>query len=483
MNLRPYQEDIINDIRKNIKFNSICIQSPCGSGKSVIQGMIAANASNKKNRVLFLVHRKELCQQIEDTFKMCDVNFHYCSVSMVQTVTRKIDNEPEPRIIMTDENHHCLAESYLRIYDKFPNAIKLGFTATPIRLGGKGLGAIYNILIKGPKIDWLIENNFLAPFKLFSKKLIDTSNLHIQNGDYKTSEVNEIMEKTVIYGETIKNYTELANGKKTIVYCASIAASIETVKEFNNNGFAAYHLDGKTPKKERQQVVQDFRDNKIQILSNVDLFGEGFDIPDCECVILLRPTKSLSLYIQQSMRSMRYKPGKEAIIIDHVGNCFEHGLPNYEHPWTLEDWPKRKKGEKEEKIKTCPECFAVIEPGLRQCPYCGFEFEINGKAVVVADMLLEEVTQEAILAKKPYSYYMRIHTLEELIIFANAKKYKPGWLFHKLEERREILKMKFDDFVKIQKTNNYKFGWVLHKCEEYGVKIPEEYDNMRRYIS
>lgn len=273
--LREYQEEIINDIRRNIKFNSICIQSPCGSGKSIIQGMIASNASHKQNRVLFLVHRKELCKQIEDTFRMCGVNFHYCSVSMVQTVTRRLEHEPEPTIIMTDENHHCMAQSYLRIYEKFPNSIKLGFTATPIRLGGKGLGAIYNILIKGPKIDWLIENNFLAPFKLFSKKLINTENLHIQNGDYKSSEVNEIMEKNIIYGETIKNYTELANGKKTIVYCASIAASIETVKEFNKNGFNAYHLDSKTPKLEREKVVQDFRNNKIQILSNVDLFSEG----------------------------------------------------------------------------------------------------------------------------------------------------------------------------------------------------------------
>jgi superfamily II DNA or RNA helicase len=483
VNLRPYQENIIQEIRKNIKHNSICIQSPCGSGKSVIQGMIAAAAAAKKNRVLFLVHRRELCQQIENTFRLCNVDFHYCNISMVQMVTRRLENEPEPQIIMTDENHHCLAESYIRIYDQFPNALKLGFTATPIRLGGKGLGAIYNILLKGPKIDWLIENNFLSPFKLFSNNLVDTSNLHIQNGDYKTSEVNEIMEKTVIYGETIKNYTELANGKKTIVYCASIAASKSTVEEFNNNGFTAYHLDGKTPKDERQQVVQDFRDNKIQILSNVDLFGEGFDIPDCECVILLRPTKSLGLYIQQSMRSMRYKPSKEAIIIDHVGNCFEHGLPNYEHPWSLEDWPKRKKAEEEEKIKQCPECFAVIEPNIKICPYCGFVFEKQVNDVEVEDIILEEITQETILAKKPYSYYLRIQTLEELILFANAKKYKTGWILHKIEELKHSLKMTFEDFIKIQKANEYRFGWVLHKAEEYKVNVPEKYSNYRRYIS
>lgn len=481
--LRQYQNDLIQTIRKNIKHNTICIQSPCGSGKSIIQGMIAYSATMKKNRVLFLVHRKELCRQIEQTFALCEVDFHYCNIAMVQTVTRNLDKEPPPDIIMTDENHHCLAESYLRIYEAFPNSIKLGFTATPIRLGGKGLGAIYNILIKGPEIDWLIQNNFLAPFKLFSKKIIDTSNLHIQNGDYKQSEVNEIMEKKIIYGETIKNYTELADGKKTIVYCSSIKASIDTVEEFNANGYSAYHLDGKTNKTIREQVVQDFRDSKIQILSNVDLFGEGFDIPDCECVILLRPTKSLSLYIQQSMRSMRYKENKEAVIIDHVGNCFEHGLPNYEHPWSLEDWPKRKKGEKEEKIKQCPKCFAVVEPSENICPNCGFEFEQKVKEIETKDIILEEITQMNILAKKPYSYYERIRKLSELILFQEAKKYKPGWLLHKIEERKDLLEMKFEDFIKVQKTSGYKFAWCIHKAKEYNIEIPEEYDNYRRYIS
>jgi superfamily II DNA or RNA helicase len=309
--------------------------------------------------------------------------------------------------------------------------------------------------------------------------------LHIQNGDYKRSEVTEIMEESVIYGETIKNYKELANNKKTIVYCASIEASKHTVSEFNKNGFTAYHLDAKTPKSEREQVVQDFRDNKIKILSNVDLFGEGFDVPDCECVILLRPTKSLSLYIQQSMRSMRYKEGKEAIIIDHVGNCYEHGLPNLEHPWSLEDWKKQKKSEIEEKIKECPQCFAVIEPSVSICPNCGHIFSkipIH-KEKKVEDIVLEEVTKEAILASKKDNYYKKINTLEELVLFASAKKYKPAWLYYKIEEQKDKLKMKFDDIILAQKYCGYKFGWVIHKCKEHNIEIPEKYNSYRRYMS
>ncbi len=484
MNLRPYQVNLINEIRKNINYNSICIQSPCGSGKSVIQGMIAKNATMKKNRVLFLVHRKELCNQIEQTFILCNVDFHYCSVKMVQTVCRNIEKEPEPNIIITDENHHCLAMSYIKIYQAFPNAIKLGFTATPIRLGGKGLGSMYKVLIKGPDIDWLIQNKYLAPFKLFSKQIVNTDDLHIENGDYKKDEVNELMEKTFIYGQTIKNYTELAKGKKTIVYCSSIKSSIDTVEEFNNNGFTAAHLDAKTHKKEREEIVNKFRNNEIQILSNVDLFGEGFDVPDCECVILLRPTKSLSLYIQQSMRSMRYKENKTAIIIDHVGNCFEHGLPNHKHQWSLKDWPKRKKAEKEEKIKQCPECFAVFEPGINTCPYCGYEFVTKKKPEKkVKDIILEEITQTDILKMKPYSYYKKITTLKELITFSEIKNYKPGFLIYKLDELKDQLEITFDDLVYIQKKYKYKFAWVIHRARAYKVHIPENYNNYERHIS
>lgn len=245
-------------------------------GKSIIQGAIAKGATDKGNRVLFLVHRKELCDQIEDTFyNLCGVDKDLCEVGMVQTITRRLDKQKSPVIIITDENHHCLAKSYRKIYDKFSKAILLGFTATPIRLGGKGLHPVYNKLVEGPNVNWLIDNKYLSPYKLYSKKLVDTSNLHIRQGDYKQDEVNELMEKNKIYGDTIKNYQELAAGKKTIVYCSSIKASSATSEEFNNNGILSKHLDGTTPKKERQQAIKDFRDNKIQVLCNVDLFGEG----------------------------------------------------------------------------------------------------------------------------------------------------------------------------------------------------------------
>jgi superfamily II DNA or RNA helicase len=462
MELRSYQEKIIYEIKKNLlAHKKVCIQSPCGSGKSVVIGKIINDATKKGNRVLFLVHRKELTEQIYNTLLNFNIDFNLVDIMMVQTACRRLEKIQEPTIIITDENHHCLAKSYTKIYDYFKNAFLIGFTATPIRLNGEGLGNVYNYLIKGEKISWLIDNNYLSPYKLYSVKLADTNKLHIKAGEYKKDEVNKLMEGNIIYGKTIENYIKLASGKKTIVYCASIESSISTAKAFNDNNIPSKHLDGSTPKNERNNVIKEFRENKIQILCNVDLFGEGFDVPDCECVILLRPTKSLSLYIQQSMRSMRYKENKEAIIIDHVGNCFEHNLPDFDHDWTLEG---KKKKENEIKIKECPHCFAVIKPNIKICPYCGhsFQAEINiRKEQKIKDIELEQITKKQIFLKKPFNYINKLNTLSDIIDFVEIKKYKPGVILFQLEKRDNII-VSQSDLKRFEKIAGFKRGWWTH---------------------
>lgn len=211
-----------------------------------------------------------------------------------------------------------------------------------------------------------------------------------------------------------------------------------------------------------------------------------FDVPDCECVILLRPTKSLSLYIQQSMRSMRYKENKEAIIIDHVGNCFEHGLPNQEFDWSLEDKKKKKTKKTDDediKIKQCKQCFAVVDPGVKVCPYCGYEFPIKEKKVKeTEDIILQEIKELDILKKKPYNYYYQIRTAKRMLKFAKAKGYKPLWLLKMIEERLDILTVNWDDLVEIQKHYGYKFGWCIHAAKKFNVDIPEKYNTLRRYV-
>ena len=337
MELREYQNDLINNIRNEIikEKRTICAVLGCGGGKSVIQGKIAQSATQKKNEVLFIVHRKELCRQIENTFRKCGVDFDYCTVGMVQTLCRRVTKLKEPKLILVDECHHILSNSYRKIIDSFPNAVVVGFTATPVRMNEGGLGDVFESLIESVSTKWLIENHYLAPYKYYGVDLADTRNLHTKNGEFIPDEVEHLMARSVIYGSTVENWRKFADGSQTIVYCSSINTSKETAQAFQEAGITAAHLDGTTGKAERDRTVADFRSGKIKVLCNVDLFGEGFDVPDCEAVVLLRPTRSLALHIQQSMRSMRYKEGKTAIILDHVGNYTRHGLPDDEREWKV----------------------------------------------------------------------------------------------------------------------------------------------------
>lgn len=450
MKLREYQADLIGKIRLAILHGHKSIVSVlgCGGGKSVIQAEIARSATGKGNRVLFLVHRKELCEQITGTFTVQGVNMDLCSVSMVQTVSRHIDKLPEPRIIITDEAHHSTAASYKKIYAAFPDACRLGFTATPCRLNKGGLGEVYDKLITSVTTQWLIEHNYLSPYKYYSVKLADTSELHIKAGDYKADEIAELMQNKEIYGETVKQWEKLAKNKKTIAYCASVEAAEQTAEQFRQAGYTAASLSGSTPKELRAQIMQDFRDSKIMILTNCELFGEGLDVPDCECTVLLRPTQSLTLYIQQSMRSMRYMPGKTAIIIDHVGNCYLHGLPDDNREWTLE--PKKKQ-ENMVKIRECPQCYAVYPPTQQKCPYCGYaavkEIQRKDKEVVEID-LVEMKRQDDIRNTRLSDADLRT----------------------------------WPEVVEFQKLHGYKFAWCIRYAAMNDIPIPNKYSYMRKVI-
>lgn len=450
MKLREYQAELIGRIRLSIMHGHKSIVSVlgCGGGKSIIQAEIARSATDKGNRVLFLVHRKELCEQITNTFTAQGVDMDRCSVSMVQTVGRHIDKLPEPKIIITDEAHHSTANSYKKIYNAFPNALRLGFTATPCRLNAGGLGEVYDKLITSVSTKWLIDNHYLSPYKYYSVKLADTSGLHVKAGDYKANEVAELMQNSEIYGETVKQWEKLAKGKKTIAYCASVEAAEETAEQFRQAGYTAASLSGSTPKEQRTQIMQDFRDSKIMILTNCELFGEGLDVPDCECTVLLRPTQSLTLYIQQSMRSMRYMPDKTAIIIDHVGNCYLHGLPDDNREWTLESKAKQANTVK---IRECSICFAVYPPTMQKCPYCGYAAvkEIQRKDKEVVEIDLVEMQRQEDIKNTKYA---------------------------------DLTAETWSDVERIRKARGYKIQWAVRFAVLHDIAVPHKYDNMRRII-
>ena len=429
MELRDYQRRAISEVSLAWRagYKRPCIVIPCGGGKSIITADMAKRVTDNDNRVLFLVHRKELCEQIEGTFRSYGVNPDLCSVMMVQTASRQVDRLERPRLIITDENHHCLAGSYRKIYDHFGDVYCVGVTATPVRLNGGGLGEINDKLIIGPTVRELIGRNCLADFDYYAPQVADLSGLRRKStGDFDMTQAAELLGKPAIYGDIIRHYRKLADGVKAICYCPTIAHSMEVAQRFTDAGIPAAHIDGDTNKQVRAQTIQDFRDGKIMILCNVDLISEGFDVPDCGCSILLRPTKSLTLYIQQAMRCMRYREGKRAVIIDHVGNVHRFGLPDLDREWRLDPKPQKKQ-EKTVSVKQCTECFYTHAPAPA-CPKCGHVYEKTER-----EIMEERKEQELQKIERRVSMMhsaSECKSMKELSVYAKQHGYKPGWAYH-----------------------------------------------------
>lgn len=422
---------------------SVLIVSPAGSGKSVVISEIARLTQERGGHVMFTVHRKELVEQITGSFKNNGVDISKCTIMTVGRIAHRLGKLPKPSLIITDESHHSLASTYKKIYDYYSDVPRLGFTASPWRLSGKGLGDVYDTMVEGPTVEWLIKNHFLAPYNYYSVKLINDSELKKSStGDFTNKSIDDAVGKT-IFGDVIKTYKEKINGQRTIVYAHSIEFSKSVSQQFNDAGISSAHADSKTPPREREQIMNDFREGKIKVLCNVDLISEGFDVPDCTAVIMLRPTESLVLDIQQSMRCMRYKPNKTATIIDHVANYSRFGLPDTKRNWTLEGRKKTKSsGKSSVPIQTCPNCFGVIAAGYSICPLCGHEIETDKKEMKVDKTAKVERITKDFKFKTDYSEikYAKMNPKEansfrDLQLIAKARKYKPGWAYFQAKQR------------------------------------------------
>lgn len=436
--LREYQKKLVDDVFSayNDGFTAPCIVLPCGGGKSIIVAEIAKQFTEQQKNVLLLVHRKELCGQIFSTFVKYGVKMEYCEIAMVQTVCRHLDSVHRPKLIITDENHHSLAKSYKKIYDYFSGVKRVGVTATPERINGAGLADVNDKLIVGVTAKWLIEHHYLAPYDYYAPG-IKLPKFHIRNGEYNSAEVNDFFQRNrkKIYGDAIKHYKRLANGKQAICYLPSVEISKQIANEFTCNGISAAHIDGETPEQERNSIIERFRTGEIKILCNVDIISEGFDVPDCECTILLRPTKSLTLFIQQSMRSMRYKPNKRAIIIDHVNNIESFGFPDAYREWLLEGHPHKSKEKAEPMLKICRNCFAAVPINTRICPRCGKAFPFKKSE---AEKLETELVNLNENIKSRVKYYLTPNectSVEELQEYAKQHGYKPGWVYYQQKNR------------------------------------------------
>lgn len=378
---------------------------------------------------------------------------------MVQTLTRHIQDIPVPKLIIVDEGHRALAKSYQRILKQFPKAIVLLFTATPHRTGRMQLDQIADDIIVGQSIHELTDKGFLAPFRYFQPpndfdpKLLKRGS----TGDFTNESMEQAM-STKIFGHIVKQYKRIASGMQAVVYTYSIDSAIKIANEFNSEGISAVEVDGTTSKEKRDLAVRKFREQKIKILVNVNLFTEGVDLPNVDCVIMARPTASLALYLQFSMRCLNPRKGKTAIIIDHANNFKTFGYPDDDRDWKQ----AIKSGKQKSKtlltdpglsIITCDYCFAVVrasEVKEGKCPICKKPIKVH-EAKPVSDVDLVEATKERqnaireivkndLLKKVANKSVDELHSMKELQAYAKLHGYKKGWCWFQAKRKGLIKK-------------------------------------------
>lgn len=420
---------------------------------------IARRTTKNNNRVMFLIHRKEVLDQAIKTFNEQGVNPDLLTAGMVQTLTRRVDKLPIPNVILVDEAHHALAKSYQRILSKFSKAIVLLFTATPHRTGRAQLDQIADDIIVGQSIHELTEKGFLAPFRYFQPPNDFNRNLlkRSSTGDFTNESMQEAM-STKIFGHIVKQYKRIANGMQAVVYTYSVDSAIKIANEFNSEGISAIEVDGTTSKEKRDLAVQKFREQEIKILVNVNLFTEGVDLPNVDCVIMARPTASLALYLQFSMRCLNPRPGKTAIIIDHANNFKTFGYPDDDRDWKKAIKSGRQKSKSLLKdpglsIVTCDYCFAVVrasEVKDGKCPICGKPIKVHeAKPVSDVDLVeaskerqkaIHEIVKNDLLKSVANKSVSELHSLRELLAYAKLHSYKPGWAWFQAKRKGLIKK-------------------------------------------
>ena len=454
IDLRDYQRDIVDRARR---VRRPCIVMPTGSGKTLVASEIIRSAPDR--HVLFLAHRRELIRQAaeklgefgvnagvilagEPTNAMCGVQVASVQTLWSRSFRSKSLELPPAEIVFIDEAHHVRARTYKAIIEKYPDAKIIGLTATPCRRDGRGLGNVFDALVEGPQVPELIAQGFLVGTKVFAPSKPDLKGVHTRQGDYVERELAERMDKIELVGDIVSHWHRLSERRKTVVFATSVAHSVHLKDEFERSGVRAEHIDGSTPKGERDEILAEFARGDLKVVTNCAVLTEGWDSPSVSCIVLARPTKSPGLFRQMVGRVLRPYPGKEhALVLDHAGAVFQHGFVEDPVIWTL-DADKRtetpsqaaRQLQPSSRLLECSQCSAIRTAG-HACPHCGFLPRRPGQHIDVRDGDLVHVGRNG--KPKPNEWTPELRHLfhRQLVGVAMQRGYKPGWAAHQYKSK------------------------------------------------
>jgi len=453
--LRDYQIDCVTQLREGYKagFRRQLLQSPTGSGKTVLFSYVTKGSLERGQTTYILAHRSEILRQISRTLtevgvehRMLQAGMHdpkneKVIVASVATLAKRLNRIKAPDFVIVDEAHHSVASTWATVFGTWVESKFLGVTATPERLDGKGLGDLYDNMVLGPEVSWLIERGFLSPPRYFTPPILPhLEGLKRIGGDFAKNESERAVDRPTITGDAVAQYRKHAYGRKAIAFCVTIAHAVHVCMKFNTAGIPASVIDGNMNDAQRAEIIRNLDSGKILVLVSVDLVSEGFDLPAVYAAILLRPTDSLALHLQQIGRVLRPAKGKDhSLILDHVGNCLRHGLAEETREWTLSGGAKQRRKESEEaalSVHRCSQCYSVFQGPI--CPNCKTPFVPKERKIEQVDGDLVELQKSKLERMKEFRKQQSdCRSLKDFVRLAK----EPGWAYMKWKnswQRRAI---------------------------------------------
>jgi DNA repair protein RadD len=457
--LHQFQQDAVAEIERHIAEGrlKLLLVAPTGSGKTVIASELIRRWVAQYHRVLFLAHRREIIDQTSAKLTANGVRHGIIMAGMsprpmepvqvasidtlhVRGVRSNAMDLPPAELVIFDEAHRSRGRTREHLISLYPDAVLLGMTATPCRGDGRGLGNLFDVMVEAPQIAELIVGGFLVKSRVYAPIDPDLKGVKTQQGDYVISQLAGRMNTEGLVGGIVEHWHRHGENRRTIAFAVDVAHSVAICEQFLRAGVRAEHLDGETPIPERAAILARLAAGETKVVSNCMVLTEGWDCPPVGCAILAHPTKQMGLFRQMIGRVLRPADDKpDAVILDHSGAVFRHGLPEDRVEWTLDvdgraatpAHEKRKTG-KEPVLRECPSCKAVmVKP---PCHHCGWKPKPRARDVEFEDGQLGLVVGGKSRVQQ-YTSEQKITWHRMLIGEALRRGKNPNWAFYLFRDK------------------------------------------------